>query len=348
MTRPQLTFFCELEGNVLQALFALPDMVLLGEMGASISLGILDTSPERAEVVRRLNDAGIPVIAWLLLPKEQGYWFNLQNCSEAVQCYERFKAWTDENHISWAGVGLDIEPDITLVQDLAGFPANWSHLIPRLARRALDFGKIRRPRQIYRELVDRIHADGYAVESYQFPLVVDERKAGSTFIQQMIGTFDLPVDKEVLMIYSSFLRPFGPGILWSYGPQADALALGSTGGGVDFGQVHGRLNTTPLSWEEFSRDLRLAWVFSNDLYVFSLEGCVRQGFLSRMQHLEEWDQPFLEPLKMASRVNLWRGVLRPVLWVLAHPLEAGLGAAAISSLFFLLFWLGRRRKAYGI
>jgi hypothetical protein len=41
-------------------------------MQASISLGLLDLSPLRAAVVHKLNEAGIPVVAWLLLPVQEG------------------------------------------------------------------------------------------------------------------------------------------------------------------------------------------------------------------------------------------------------------------------------------
>jgi hypothetical protein len=63
--KPRLTFFCELEADALEALFA--DSSVIGNLAtleASVSLGILDLSPGRAAVVRRLNEAGIPVIAW--------------------------------------------------------------------------------------------------------------------------------------------------------------------------------------------------------------------------------------------------------------------------------------------
>lgn len=38
-------------------------------------------------------------------------------------------------------------------------------------------------RTAYEALVARIHADGYRVENYQFPLIADERRAGSTLLQ---------------------------------------------------------------------------------------------------------------------------------------------------------------------
>ena len=76
------------------------------------------------------------------------------------------------------------------------------------------------------------------------------------------------------MQYTSFMPTLGPGLLWSYGPEARALAVGTTGGGPD---IPGHPQFSPLSWEELARDLRLARYWSDDLFIHSLEGCVWQG-----------------------------------------------------------------------
>jgi hypothetical protein len=47
----------------------------------------------------------------------------------------------------------------------------------------------------------------------------------------------------------------GPGLIWAYGPQAQAIAVGTTGGGPD---IPGSPQMPVLSWEELTRDLRLA------------------------------------------------------------------------------------------
>lgn len=79
MALPRITFFCELDPHPLQDLFDQRLVNDLLDLHASLSLGIIDLSPQRAQVVQRLNQAGVPVIAWLLLPKDEGYWFNLDN-----------------------------------------------------------------------------------------------------------------------------------------------------------------------------------------------------------------------------------------------------------------------------
>jgi hypothetical protein len=310
MRKPDLTFFCELETAPLLALFSLPDMVTLADLEASVSLGILDLSSERAELVRRLNKAKIPLIAWLLLPKEQGYWFNLDNADQACERYEAFKSWTDENGLVWERIGLDIEPDIRLFEQLS---QNKWRVFPTMATKLFDRRRFIKARETYRNLVRQIRTDGYKVDSYQFPLIVDERAAGSTLIQRLGGIVDLQVDREVLMLYSSFLRPKGPGVIWSYGRQAGSIAIGSTGGGVEVGS----LNHRALSWEELARDLRLAWVFTHDIHIFSLEGCVKEGYLTRLKNFV-WDQPIFDPIAMAEQVNHLRRSFRIFLWISAR------------------------------
>lgn len=302
----RLTFFCELESGPLEALFADPTVVEhLLALRASVSLGMIDLGPERASVVERLNQAGVPVIAWQLLPKEHGYWFNQDNAPQAAARYEDFRAWTGRQGLRWDGVGLDIEPDIHDLQRM--LERGWRvlpSLLPRLARGE----RLREAQARYGALLARIRADGYRVDSYQFPFIVDERRAGSTLLQRLAGVLDLPADREVLMLYSSFARPHGPRMLWSYGPDACSIGVGVTGGGVE---VPDLIAVPPLSCEELTRDLRLARRWTDDIHVFSLEGCVRQGFLARLRDFD-WETP-VEALAPARGVDGLRWVARQVL-----------------------------------
>jgi hypothetical protein len=121
MRRPQLTFFCELNNDALQALLAQPSIINdLLHLQASVSLALLDLSAERAAVVRRLNEVGIPVVAWLLLPKDQGYFLTMDNLPQMAARYTDFQAWTAQYNLCWAG--LDLELDIREFQQFAQNP----------------------------------------------------------------------------------------------------------------------------------------------------------------------------------------------------------------------------------
>jgi hypothetical protein len=332
MGKPHLIFACELEAQSLKELFTSDEVIAqLKLLQAHVSLGILDFSPERTDVVRQLNKAGIPLIAWLLLPKEQGYWFNQDNSAEATSQYGKFKVWTAKHKLHWAGIGLDIEFDIRGIQELQ---KNRRAGIRRLTRRYFNKRNFDNSVIDYRALVTHIRTDGYFVESYQIPFIVDERKVGTNFLQRMTGLVDLSVDREVLMLYSSFLRDSGTGILWSYGKDAQAIGVGSTGGGVE---LDGVIDIPPLTWEEFQRDLLLAHKLTEDIFVFSLEGCVQQGFLKRLLDFD-WNQDVLVPSQKAHQVERYRKLSRGFLWMTAHP---WLVALVTFTLGWLLF--GRKR-----
>lgn len=79
--------------------------------------------------------------------------------------YEAWRTWTAEHGLVWEGVGLDIEPEARIYERLMANP--WG-LAPLPVRRLLDAERPRRARAAYGALVERIRADGYAVENYQF------------------------------------------------------------------------------------------------------------------------------------------------------------------------------------
>ena len=311
MPYPKLTFFCELESEPLQRLFLDPEVIQdLSALEGLVSLSIQDFSEARANTVKRLNESGIPVKAWLLLPKEMGYYFNIDNYADAVYRYQDFYKWTVEQGLRWEAVGLDIEPDLRLLLTLA--KDRWKALFkegPQLIRNALRRKMYKNACQVYMELIDQIHADGYLVETYQFPVLADERMTRSTLLQRLMGVVDVTADTEVWMLYSSYSRGKNPGYLWSYASQAQAIGVGSTGGAKE----EETFNFPSLEWEELARDLRLAWYWSDWLYIFSLEGCVRQGYLKGLQKMA-WDKPILFPTQAAEPVNAGRRALQGFLW----------------------------------
>lgn len=335
MSQPSLTFFCELDSPALQRLF--DDSRVWAELtrlGASISLGILDLSAERAEIVRRLNQSNIPVTAWLLLPKDQGYWFNLRNSATAAARYADFSDWADHHALRFEAVGLDIEPDIHEMNTMLSRPAA---ILPRLIRRLSDRVTLQTARQRYNALVAQIHADGFRVESYQFAMIADERLSGGDVLQRLSGILDLTVDREVWMLYSSFMPGIGPAVLSSYAPQAAAIGLGSSGGGVELPDAPA---LPVLSWAQLKQDLLIAAQYTPHLYIFSLEGCRQSGYLDRFAEID-WSQP-PDSVSGVSAVDFARKGLRALLWALSHPVQVTAGGLTAAILLALLF---RRRKS---
>lgn len=164
---PRLTFFCELEHAAFARLFAEPTVIEhVRALEAGICVGVMDLSVERAAVLRRLSEAGIPLTAWLLLPEDQGYWFNVNNYREAVARYAAFQEWTAEHGLTWRAIGLDIEFDM---RDLRAVLADRRQLARVMLRNLFNHQQRRRAVATYHALAERIRADGYQTESYILP-----------------------------------------------------------------------------------------------------------------------------------------------------------------------------------
>lgn len=310
--RLQLTFACELDAVRLTALVADATVLeALRRLGARVTLMLSDFSPARADAVRALNAARIPVVGIPLMPYEDGYYFTIDNASRALARYDEWRSWTARHGLVWAGVGLDIEPEARVYEQIMRNP--WG-LLPMLGPRLFTGRLLREAQVAYTALVERIRADGYRVENYQFPLITDERRAGSTLLQRLLGLVDVATDREVWMLYSSVMRRIGPALLWVYGAEAKAIAVGTTGGGPD---IPSHPQIPALSWDELARDLALASRWTTDIYIHSLEGCVSNGFLERLQSYDVLPAP--EAPRGVLVVRALRAALRMVLWGTAHP-----------------------------
>ncbi len=280
---PALTFFVELAEEPLAELFARPEVVpFLAGGGHAVSMGLLDLSPRRAEIVRRLESQGVAVTGWLLLDVAEGYWLNADNPGPARSRWRATRDWAEREGLRLHRIGLDVE-----------FPRSESQRVLHDQRGAwLSMLRRRRPREqvraaeaAYAELVDEIHASGRQAEAYHFPHLLDERAVGSSLLRRALGLVELPADFEVFMLYSTYL---GHAAARSYFADAPGIALGVTGGGVNASEPEARRRH--LEWDALEADLRAAAPHRRPLYVFSLEGCVWRGWLPRFREIR-WDAP---------------------------------------------------------
>lgn len=288
MPSPALTFFCELPEPELCALLDRAEVVdQVVALGAAVSMAFLDRSPGRARAVRELVRRGVPVTAWLVLPRHLGYFATADNVEEVRACYQALRRWAIDEGIRLQGIGIDVEMDVAIMDLLAASP--WRVLLPAL-RTAFGVRRVEQALRGYRELIAEIRADGYPVETYQLPPVIDGRAAGSSLLGRAFGMLDLRADREVLMLYSSAL-PVGEAWVRSYARHADAVGLGVTGGGT--------VVVPPMSWAALERDLRLGARAGKRLYLFSLEGCVQRGWLERLAGVD-----FEGPVRLRSPASL--------------------------------------------
>jgi hypothetical protein len=316
MPRPNVIFFCELGPLALTELFETPGLIdTLESQQYGVALALLDFSPQRAAVVRCLNARGIPVTAWLLLPMEEGYWFNLHNYPQAAVAYHSFREWAVRENLAFVAVGLDIEP--SLAQMHAARRQGSSSIFNR-AFLAQSNALYPAARDAYLDLAATIRHDGYAVHTYQYPFIVDDRRAGTTVIQRMLDIVDVPADEEVLMLYSSnffrglFRSDLGGAFVRSYGQHADSIGIGVTGGGVVLDPISG-LQSPRMSLEAFRRDLRLAAQYTDLVHIFSLEGCVDRGWLPELAALD-WERPVRVTRRQRMQMWAFRSAIGFGLW----------------------------------
>jgi hypothetical protein len=328
---PQIGFACCDQGvDQMQSLLANPNVIAsLRDLHAEVAIPILDFTSERAIVVRQLNRQQIPVIAWMMLPKEQGLYLTADDEPDAAARVAAFEKWSDDNQLKWAAVGLDIEPNFT---EFRQFRQHRWRAIATLLGRSFDSKRIARAQERYSALIRTLQAGGYEVQTYQMPYLPAERSVHSTLIDRMLGTVDVRGNEEYLMLYTSYARPVGAAMIWSIGPHAQSISVGVTDGSSTPGSGSG-----PLNWNEFSRDLIVASHFSRHIGVYNLEGCVRQGFLPLLQNMD-WGQSVTIPAQSVSRAERLGLILRVVLWIgsnLIYLLVVG---------FLFAAWLFRRSR----
>ena len=331
--QPELFFGCDMDSAKLESFFS--DAALIGNLkalNAGIALGISDFSPARARAVRLLNQDGIRVIAGLSLP-DQGVYLNAGNVREAAARFETFEIWTAANGLKWSAVGLDIEPNFS---DFAAMRNQKLRLAAKLLRRSFDAEGVRRGREAYAALIATIQSRGYPVETIQMNFLADERKIHTTILERLFGIVDIRANDEVLMVYSSFNHAADAAPVWSYGQEAQAIAIGSTAGSGD-PAIDAKY--PPLNWDEFSRDLIVASHFTHTVGVFDLQGCIQQGFLERLKTLD-WSQSVIISAGALRRLNRFRRIVETVLWIVSHALYL---LAAALALIALLIWRRRAR-----
>ncbi len=228
-----------------------------------------------------MSNHGINVHARLLLSEDAGIWFNVDNYPQVIARYQVFREWAraENLHLQRCRAGHGIaalsHPRITT-------PTPWTlfHLLSRAHSNTLFPAASR----AYIDLAAQIRADGYAVHSYQYPLIVDDRRSGSTLFQRALHVVDLPADVEVLLCYSSavpraiFGSDLGGALIAEYGAYADSVGVGSTGGGLRPGGAARPNSNTRLTWKAFERDLRLAAAYTDTIHIFSLEGTYAAGY----------------------------------------------------------------------
>ncbi len=181
----------------MQALFATPGLIAqLRELHALVAVAISDFSPERADLVRMLNQEQIPAVAWIMLSSEDGVYMNAGNAPAAAARVEAFEKWTSVNNLHWTAVGLDIEPHPDELSRLRQH--KWS-LFTTLVSRGFDGQRIVRAQQAYSEIIGGLQSHGFTVQTYQMPYRPAERSTNTSLVDRLLGTVDVKGNIEYLI-----------------------------------------------------------------------------------------------------------------------------------------------------
>lgn len=324
---PQLSFFNEQDGKDVKELFSDSTLIpILKELHAEVRMGILDLSQERVEVIKRLNEASIPVVAWLLLPKEEGYWFHSGNAEQAFERYYEIKKWGEDTGIKFSGIGIDLELDYN---DMELFKNNKLKLFGELIGRLYAKEKFLQAKAAYKKLIETIRNDGYMIESYYVPVVRYETERGQTALQQVSKFMDLKTDKDIPMLYTSFMgNPYGTLKALAIDKNLEYVAIGSTGGGFD--------PTMPsMTWEDLAYDLRVAAKTAKEIHIFCLEATVEKGFLQDLIDFD-YEVPVIEYPEQVEAVNSMINRLMWISTILSYPT---LFLTAIMVLLGVIVWI---------
>jgi len=331
--QPQIFFACCDQGMAdMESWVGNPEVISqLQGLHAGLAVEISDFSAERAKAVCQLNEAGIPLTAWLVMSRQEGHYLNGFNAPQAEERFEEFAKWTRENGLKWGAVGLDIEPNFDQLKAASQHKGRFLWL---LTKRFFDYGEVERGREAYAALIKRIQAAGYPVQTYQMPFLAEERAVHSTLIERLFGIVDVRGNEEVLMAYSSFNHAAGGGVPLMYGPQTQTLAVGITSDDKAAG-------LTGLSWDEFSRDLIVGAHFSRVVGVYSLEGCIRYGYLPRMIALD-WGQTVTIPAGQVAAAQKFDKHARHAIWICSRLPYVVIALLVLAIPF--AWWLSRREK----
>ena len=332
LSRPLLSFFSELEAEELHILISRPGVKeTLVNMQAELRIGISDFTEVHAQNIRQLNDAGIPVYAWLKANDTQGHTFRVDNASSLLKRYRNFKEWTDSYNLRWQAVGIDLRPNPDDMQSWVNQPllSAWNSYVNLFSQEEIELAA-----NHFQEFLKEAHKDGYRIESYVLPFAMDEVSQETKGLQYMSRILNVETDKIIPLCYTSF--PYiSPASILDYGGRAQSVAIGSTNNSI----LGEKLSTEALDWEMLSRDLRLAHDVCKEIHISNLESVIANGWLEAIMEFDFSVPVFLysKELEIQENQSFWA---EKAFQALTYPITSSivlLLLAILSIIFCFLF-----------
>lgn len=325
-----VSFLTELSGADLDKLLSEgPLLKDLATLKASLRMAITDMSPERVSALRKLSSAQIPVHAWLVVTKEDGFWANVATQKAYHKRYQAFLDWTARETISWKSVCITMMPpreDATALKEAKDSLKGKIALLKLSMARLLDWGgEFEEAVASYEDLVRTMQADGFSVEAHYAPVVLDEFRANTISLQKMLGIVQLNTSTNLAIIHRRLVGDYPNIIAYIdlYAPDAKGIIVGHT---AKYRLLDGRENDKILDWQELSRCIIFATKKNIPLHIATLEGCIEQGIISKMKDFVIPTNFSLDIEEEKQRITKMRENTELLLRLLSYP-------------YLLLFWI---------
>ncbi len=267
-------------------------LVDLAAAGSRLHLALdLERIGERsfADLTRRAADAGVPVFAWPLLPKELGYWIGKFNAEQARDAFDRIAGWQAERAgPALTGISVDLEPRFDFSERLRGLGGRIDRLLTELAGN-LNRLRFDAARSTLAGAIDRLHSARLRVHAVTYPLILDAPAEDTTLEDALdIVLSGIEWDEVSFMVYQTAFAElggswFGPRLVHEY--ARDAFARFGDRAGIDLGVVGDRgVGLGPGNRYRAPSDLAgdvaaalAAGIPMDRMRVYGLDGIVHEG-----------------------------------------------------------------------
>lgn len=268
---------------------ALPDLAALGlHLGLALPVARLGDA-SFAALTRRATDLGVPVRAWLLLDREDGYWIHEAGMARFAESVDELLRWRrSPSGPALQGLSVDLEPAYEHAEALRaarGQLTRWLSLL----RAHVDARAFEHARGRLARTVDHARAQGLYAHAVTYPLVLDQRPGSVAFEDAL----DVPVsgidwDEVSFMVYQTAFAQqaghwLGPSLVASY--ALDAVARWGERAGLDLGVVGdaglgldpGQRYAAPAVLHEDVAAALAAGIDRRRLRVYGLAGAIGAG-----------------------------------------------------------------------
>lgn len=260
---------------------AVLDLLARYEVGMCVQVKDLDGL---APLLLACAERDVEAAAWLLLPREQGYWPSETTAIEYATRVDKLLTWAESKHVRIPWLAVDLERPLWQAEHLSGSRGLRGVAVQlQLARLNLNRPRFLRAREAYVALARRARASGVRLLCAAHDYVRDELLAGSSLLQDLHEAPVLGVPWNVVsaMLYSSMDPESEVRRRWLYEVAADlrrglgaraGASIGLTSAGVLGNEPH---YTRPDELASDVAALKAAGI--EDIAVYSLEGILNSG-----------------------------------------------------------------------